>query len=172
MPHGSPSRDRDAESLVYIIDPAKQAAFLSDLELVETLDGGWTKRYVDRSGTLWQLYYPQSSAHGGGTRVLRTVETSATVAGWVTACLQSPDEDDALGVALDLESNPESWSEAIAALEAGRFGEARVRTFVEHLGVLAGINRRPVLGKRPDEVVADARAFAQLAERARALLAR
>lgn len=54
-------------------DAAKIDALLSaELIKLSTADGGWRTLYRHRlTGALWELSYPQSETHSGGSRRLR-----------------------------------------------------------------------------------------------------
>lgn len=80
--------ERNAEELVgqWIIQSGRVVAdevereiderIRSKLQLVSTSEDGWSSIYVDKiSGTFWELTYIDSSAHGGGPRRLRKIES-------------------------------------------------------------------------------------------------
>jgi len=60
-------------------DAAKIDALLStELVRISTTDGGWRTLYRHRkTGSLWELSYPQSEMHGGGPRRLRQLQLIA-----------------------------------------------------------------------------------------------
>lgn len=157
---------------MYVLDPQEQDGRLARLEEVGIEDGGWIRLYRDpETGERWALYYPHSEQHGGGPRVLRRGDVPDDRAGWAVALLRDGTEDNVAGAALDLSKEPETWAAVLNRIEAEQttVRPERVRAFVERLGVLQPLNRRPVLGKSAEEIAADAAHFLDLARRAAVL---
>ena len=53
-------------------EPTPTYPATADLIMVATSDDGWTTLYQHRTtGIFWELSYPQSEMHGGGSQQLR-----------------------------------------------------------------------------------------------------
>ena len=157
---------------VYVLDRQQQDERLARLSEAGTEGDGWTRLYRDsETGERWVLYYPRSEQHGGGLRVLRRGDVPEDRAGWAVALLRDGTEADVVGSALDLSNEPEAWAAVLDRIEAERASLRleRVRAFVERLGVLQPMNRRPVIGKSAEEIAADAAHFQELTRRAAVL---
>ncbi len=158
---------------MYILNEEEQEALLRDMSLVDTSDEGWTKTYLHaETGDTWTLYYPYAAMHGGGPRYLRRGPIPDRMDEWVWACLISGQEDNVVGAATDLVSQPEKWDVVLDTLEAKQNNVTSdlIRLFIEKLGILNPINRYPVVGKRFEEVAADGAHFRALARRSAALI--
>jgi hypothetical protein len=46
----------------------------NDLKEIEVSEDGWTKRYQERNGSIWELTYPESHLHGGGPPKLTRIK--------------------------------------------------------------------------------------------------
>ena len=159
---------------MYVLDPQEQDERLARLVETGAEDGGWTRLYRDpETDERWALCYPQPERHGGGPRVLRCGDVPDDRAGWAVDLLRDGTEADVAGAALELSNEPEAWDAVIGRIEEERTAlrPERVRAFVERLGVLRPVNRRPVLGKSAEEVTADAAHFQDLSRRASVLTA-
>ena len=159
-------------STMYVLDRQAQDEWLARLGEAGVEGDGWTRLYRDpETGERWALYHPQSEQHGGGPRVLRCGDVPDDRAGWAVVLLRDGTEADVVGAALDLSNDPEAWAAVLDRIEAKRIDlrPERVRAFVEHLGVLRPLNRRPVVGKSAEEIAADAAHFRELARRAAVL---
>ena len=156
---------------MYVLDRQQQDERLARLAEVGA-EEGWTRLYRDpKTGERRALYYPRSEQQGGGPRVLRRGNVPDDRAGWAVALLRGGTEDDVYGAALDLSNEPEAWGAVLNQIEAERatLELQRVRVFVELIGVLQPMNRRPVIGKSAGEINADAAHFRELAHRAAVL---
>ena len=157
---------------VYVLDRKEQEDKLARLAEVEVKDDGWTRYFADpETDERWTLYHPRSEKHGGGPRFLRRGDIPNDVAGWAVALLRNGTEADVVGAGTDLSAEPEVWAAVLDRIEAEReaLRSNLVREFLNHLGVLQPVNRRPIVGKPGAEVASDAAHFQELADRAAAL---
>jgi hypothetical protein len=158
---------------VYVLKREDQEEILQRLTLTEVTDDGWTRKYRHPlTGEIWSLYYVYGELQGGGFPVLRKEPLPERLSDRLSTAFASGREDDVVGLAWDLSSEHEKWSEVLDWLEAkrGSLSTEAVASFIRCLSVLMPINRRPTLGKHYVEVVADHNHFLGLAERARRLI--
>lgn len=158
---------------MYVLGSEEQERLLSNLSIVETTDGGWTKKLVDpNTGEKWILYFPHSSSHGGGQRYLRREPVPEDLAKWVGQCIGSDRHDDTVGAATDLSERYETWGIILDYLEPNLtiLSREQVNLFIKTLGILDPQNRYPIVGKHFTEIAADAAYFNELSERASSLL--
>jgi len=155
---------------MYILDSSKQAELISNLVLIETLDSGWSKRYQNPiTGEKWLKFFV--GAGHGNFPILRNDPPPSDIAEWMEECFSSSDQDNVIGLALELSQKYETWGDVIGYLETnrGRFEAEKIARFIERLTVLSPINRRSTLNKHYTEIEKDAQYFRDLAERARRL---
>jgi hypothetical protein len=154
---------------MYILKPTDQEKLRQRLVLVETRDGGWTQIFRDLdTQTEWLLFRHHGELQGGGYPVMRELTTSETLADLLSKCLSSSDEDDVIGLAWELSTDYEKWSQVLDWLEvhATVLSKRAVRLFLNNLQVLHVMNRRSVIGKKPQEIEQDYQHFRHLAQRA------
>ena len=159
--------------MVYVLDPEEQAELLARLTPTDQYDHQWSCRYVDaRSGQHWLAYFPEGSLHARGKRVIRLDPVPEPLTELLRVCLTSPRLDDAVGLAIDLRNEYESWPAITGWLEDNRqaIGPGQLEAFLTRLTILIPLNRRPTLGKDAYQIEADHWHFQSLAKRAQNLL--
>jgi len=158
---------------MYVVNAERQRELLRRLTEVSSDRSSWRRSYTDpTSGQQWILFYHRPEQHGGGRRVLRTDPPPPDLASWLRDCLLTGDSDDPIGVAWELSDEYERWPAILDWLEQnlGSISTGYLRTFLRHLTVLEGTNRRPILGKHFTEIDDDHAHFSALAHRANRLL--
>ena len=155
---------------MYILNQQEREKLVRELVLLETLDGGWSRKYRNpETNENWLEFF--ISLGQGGITVLRNDPPPADISEWLEQSFSSNRQDDVIGLALELSEKYETWSEVIDYLEANknRFSSEQINTFIERLTILHPINRRPTMNKHITEVERDYQFFCTLSERAKHL---
>ena len=156
---------------MYILNQREQEKLVHDFVLLETLDGGWSRKYRNpRTNEHWLEFF--ISVGQGGITILRNEPPPADIAEWLEQSFSSNRQDDVIGLALELSEKYETWSEVVDYLEANknRFSFEQINTFIERLTILHPINRKPIMDKHYTEIEKDYQFFYTLSERAKHLL--
>jgi hypothetical protein len=144
------------------------------MEVEETLDGGWSRRFVDPvSGRRWLATYLQTERHGGGYQILMRLPRPER-ADWLELVAHSSHPAEIWVAAMALGEDPESYGALLGVLmDAARGAEwQRLGIAATWSGITSPINRRPVLGKAFAEITTDVEHFERIAAEASNLLAR
>jgi len=158
---------------MYILKEEDQENLLRRFVLTGTLEDGWTWVYRDPAdNSKWILFHHHGERQGGGWPVLRTNPVPEQLADWMMQCFTSGNEDDIKGLAWELSNNFERWPKILDWLEANSaiYSKSQIELFVNNLEVLHVWNKRPIIGKYPQEIDEDYHFFLTLAQRAGKLI--
>jgi hypothetical protein len=158
---------------MYILKQVEQKVLLKRLILTDTLDGGWTRIFIDPiSNVGWFLFFHHPEMQGGGLPVLRENPPPKQLSDWLRVCFLSSNDDDIRGLAWELSSEYEQWPDILDWLVANfaTISAMQTKLFIENLEILHTRNRRPIVGKTVEEIDKDYRFFMSLAQRARGLI--
>jgi hypothetical protein len=144
------------------------------MEVEETLDDGWSRRFVDPvSGTGWLATYLQTERHGGGYQILMRLPRPER-ADWLELVAHSSHPAEIWVAAMALGEDPESYGALLDVLmEAARGAEwQRLGIAAAWSGITSPMYRRPIQDKESAEITTDAAEFERIAAAASNLLAR
>jgi hypothetical protein len=144
------------------------------MELEETLDDGWSRRFVNpASGERWLETYMQANRHGGGYQVLIRLPRPERT-DWLELIAQSSHPAEIWVASMALGEDPESYDALLSVLvTAARRSEwQRVGIAAAWSGITSPMNRRAALGKPVAEITSDAEHFERPAAEASHLLSR
>jgi hypothetical protein len=156
-------------------------SFLQRLNLVETLDGGWSAKYYDSdSGEQWLKFQIDSGYHGGGqTNLIQLPEP--TITELIEIALNSEFDDEASAAAIRLRDNEqylhkEFRQELIHRLktienqELSEKERSRIKMVITNSSLNRPENRRKIIGKNFKEIEEDSLFFQRIAEEADSIL--
>jgi len=158
---------------MYILNQDEQHKLLERLILIETLNGGWTKLYIDsNNNTKWLLFYHHGEIQGGGFPVLRENPPPNELTSWLRQCFSSGQDDDIRGLAWELSKEYEKWTDVLDWLEnnSATLSTSHLKLFVNNLEILHVMNRRPIIGKITKDIELDYEFFISLTKRAKRLI--
>jgi len=151
--------------MMYVIGEQQQNSFLKQLKQVGEASNKWEMYFEDPvTGQEWMTYYPYSEMHGGGPRLLRHKQVPTPSREWARICLDSPEKDDAIGLAIDMSLLTEEVETILDYVEANLHLLVRdsVRLFLEHLRPK---DKRVIIGKTFNEVKASHEEYTDLMRR-------
>jgi hypothetical protein len=146
----------------------------AEMEVEETLDDGWSRRFVNPvSGERWLETYMQSDRHGGGYQVLIRLPRPER-ADWLDLVAHSSHPAEIWVAAMALGEDPESYDALLSVLvEAARRAEwQHVGIAATWSGITSPMHRRSILGKASTEIARDAEQVERRAAEASNLLSR
>jgi hypothetical protein len=144
------------------------------MEVEETLDGGWSRSFVNpASGERWLETYMQAERHGGGYQVLMRLPRPER-RNWLELVAHSSHPAEIWVAAMALGEDPESYDALLSVLvDAARRAEwQRIGIAATWSGTTLPMNRRPIPGKAFAQITTDAEHFERIAAEASHLLAR
>lgn len=146
----------------------------AEMEREETLDDGWSRRFVNPvSGERWLESYMQSHRHGGGYHVLMRLPRPRRT-DWLELVAHSSHPAEIWVAAMALGEDPDSYDALLSVLvDAARRAEwQRVGIAATWSGITSPMNRRSTLGEGFAEIASDAEQFERPAAEAMSLLTR
>jgi hypothetical protein len=159
------------------------ANFLKGLTKVETLDNGWSTKFLDKkTGQHWLKSQVNAEYQGGGSSILIQLPEPST-SELIEIIFNSNNEDEVVAASLKLRDNEqyhdkEFRQELIDKLNQIElydlpFDEKqRLINIIEYSELNSEINRREILNKTLDQVQQDANYFKTIARQADTILRR
>lgn len=91
-----------------------------------------------QTGELWKSFFPHKEHLGKGPKILRPEPLPENIELQLEICINSGEEEDAKGLAIEYSLRPEKWEEIIDTLEANfkKYMRSGFLLFIKTLGVL------------------------------------
>lgn len=153
--------------------------FITNLKLIESLEGGWSEKYLDeKNEEIWLKYTIDPDKGYFWNLMLSTPKLTTEQIIEIALTTNFQDEVHAAGHRLEIEENKENEFREILinklleldleTLEA--YEKNRIETIIISTQLTSTFNKREVLGKHYTEVNRDVEFFKTIAEKANSIL--
>lgn len=158
---------------MYVLDYQRQIALMQEMTQLRKNDDKWEVYYHHPStNEMWKSYFPRANGEKRGPKILRTEPVPEDMTERMNLCLKSNDEDDAVGLAIELSVKPDKWETIVEVVEKHfkEYDRSHLKLFFKHLCLLTYEDLFEELHYEPAQFDMDESDFKQLRWRARKVL--
>lgn len=124
---------------MYVLDYHKQISLMQEMTQLRKDDEKWEVYYHHPStNEMWKSYFPKANGVKRGPKILRTEPVPETLDERLDMCLTSSDEDDAVGLGIELSVKPSQWKSIVEIVSENykEYDRTQLKLFFENLGLL------------------------------------
>lgn len=121
---------------MYVLDYQRQIALMQEMTQLRKDDEKWEVYYHHPStNEMWKSYFPRANGEKRGPKILRTEPVPENMEERINLCLKSDDEDDAVGLAIELSVKPDQWESIVQIVERNfkDYDRSHLKLFFRHL---------------------------------------
>jgi hypothetical protein len=155
---------------MYIVNQERQASLIREMTQLRKDSKSWEVYYHHPStNVMWKSYFPQATNDMRGPKILRTEPVPHSLKKRLWNCLNEPNPENAIGLGIELSTQPHRWQQIIVLLEQNysTYNRKQLSHFIEHLGVEQYKSLFKDIGYCIDDGSISEKAFCQLARRSR-----
>lgn len=138
--------------MLYVLDYHEQIRRTNEMVTVRKNMERLEMFYHDPiTGELWKSFFPKYTSANRGPKLLRPEPLPETLEVQLKNCLTSPNEEDSVGLGLELSANPKKWPEIVSLLKKNgkSYHRANFFLFLKYSGLLHPFSSLEEIGETP-----------------------
>jgi hypothetical protein len=123
---------------MYVVNQERQASLIREMTQLRKNSKSWEVYYHHPStNVMWKSYFPQATNETRGPKILRTEPVPNSLKKRLRNCLVETNPENAIGLGIELSTQPQRWQQIIVLLEQNysTYNRKQLSYFIEYLGV-------------------------------------
>lgn len=124
---------------MYVLDYKRQVALIKEMVQLRKDDEKWEAYYHHPStNEMWKSFFPKANGKKRGPKLMRIEPVPEKLEERLDLCLTSDNEDDAIGLGVELSVDPQKWDQLLTIIEENyrNYDRSQLKTFLKKVGVL------------------------------------
>lgn len=123
---------------MYVLNHDRQISLIREMTQLRRDNERWEVYYHHpTTNAMWKSYFPKANEQGRGPKILRTEPVPESLEERLEHCLVEPEAENAIGLGIELSTNPALWNPVIEIVENKyrQYHRKQLSLFLDHLGI-------------------------------------